>query len=334
MKSFNPAKIKSILIIQLSPFGDVLLNTSYLNALRNKFPTAKIDFLVSEPYNSVLYKHPALSELVTFKKKKGSAYAWERLKVFVRVMLRRYDLVIDQQAGTGSGQVVLFSLAKYRLGFEDSRFAPIYNLVARRGVVRYSASQKFDLLVPLGIKEEPYKLYYYIKDESIAYIDKWLAEVKLEDRGFICFSPGSPAQRKIWDLKLFAELADRLQENTGLPIVILWALDEKADAETMLNHMKNKAFFAPPTSLNEAAAMLKRAKLLVCNDGGMNHISVATETPSLAMFGPTLPIYWCPGPVFKNHASLSHPHAYDPKDKSFGITVEEAYTKAMKLLSQ
>lgn len=332
MKAFDAGKIKSVLIIQLGPFGDVLLNTSYLHAMRKRFPQARIDFLVSEPYNSVLYKHPALSEIVSFKKRKGIGYAWQRICVFARVFARRYDLVIDQQCGTGTGQIVLFSGAKYRLGFADSKFAFIYNLVAQRGKKRYSASTKFDVLKPLGIEEEPYQLYYYIKAESQDYIGSWLQQNGLADGGFICLSPGSPVPRKVWDLKLFAQLADRLQQHSKLPIVIVWAPDELQDAQSVQELMQSDAILALPTTLNQVAALLTRTKLLICNDGGINHISVATQTPSLAMFGPTSAVNWCPGGVFPIHACLANPEAYKPQDKSFGLSVDEAYQKAMALL--
>ncbi|MDY0151621.1 MAG: glycosyltransferase family 9 protein [Candidatus Cloacimonas sp.] len=332
MKAFEINKIHSILIIQLCPFGDVLLNTSYLDTLRRKFPKSKIDFLVMEPYNSVLYKHPAISEIVVIPKAKGIGYIWQRIKTFARVFARNYDLIIDQQCGTGSGQIVLFSGAKYRLGFADSKFARVYNLVAQRGVKRYSASTKFDILSPIGIVEEPYKLYYYIKQESTDYIAKWLQEQGLNKQGFICLSPGSPAPYKVWDLSLFAKLADRLQAQTKLPIVILWAPDELADARKVQELMTTPAIFALPTNLNQAAALLTFSKLLICNDGGINHISVATQTPSLAMFGPTSAENWNPEKVFPIHIGLANPQAYNPHDKSFGLNVEDAYQQALKLL--
>ncbi len=153
-----PSSFRSILIIQLGPFGDVLLNTSYFPTLRKKYPKAKIDFLVSKPYDSMLYNNPFLSEILTIPKAKGIMYVLQRIRTFIRIACRHYELVIDQQCGTGTGQICLLSFAKYRLGFENSKFAWTYNIKAKRGPKRYSASQKFDILVPLGIKEEPYKL--------------------------------------------------------------------------------------------------------------------------------------------------------------------------------
>jgi ADP-heptose:LPS heptosyltransferase len=330
--SFQPSTVRSILIIQLEPFGDVLLNTSYLMVLKNHFPQAKIDFLVSQPYDSVLYKHPAISELITFRKLKGLSYTLERLRIFKVVRQRKYDLVIDQQCGTGSGQIVLFSSAKYRLGFIDSKWNWCYNLKAERGPKRYSASQKFDILHPLGIVEVPYELYYYIKDESITYIHDWLKEEQLMDKEIICFSPGSPDPRKIWSIQNYAQLADLILENSDYQIVILWAKNEKEDVVKMMNLMKMKAILAPKTNLNQAASLLKNCSLLICNDGGINHISVSTHTPSLAFYGPTDAQNWSPSSVFPNHASLGNLAKYKAGDNSFGITVEEAYYKVKELL--
>ena len=97
-----PDNFRSILIIQLGPYGDVLLNTSYFSALRKKYPTTKIDFLVSKPYDSILYNNPYLSEILTIPKAKGIMYILQRIKTFIRIACRHYELVIDQQCGTGT----------------------------------------------------------------------------------------------------------------------------------------------------------------------------------------------------------------------------------------
>ena len=90
------SKIKKILIIQYQPFGDVLLNTGYLPVLRNKFPSAKIDFLVREPYHNALLGNPYLDDLVLFKNAKGFSYFLSRIKLIKDIRSRKYDLIIDQ----------------------------------------------------------------------------------------------------------------------------------------------------------------------------------------------------------------------------------------------
>jgi ADP-heptose:LPS heptosyltransferase len=108
----NCSEIKRILIIQFRPFGDVLLATSYLGALRESFPRVDIDFLVKEPYLEVLDKNPYLSNVIFLPQEKGISYILGRVKLIFEIRKRKYDLIIDQQNGVGSGQVLLFSGAK------------------------------------------------------------------------------------------------------------------------------------------------------------------------------------------------------------------------------
>jgi len=329
---FKKDHVHRILIIQLQPFGDVLLNTSYLEAIRQHFPTAKLDFLVSKPYDSVLTNNPYINELVTFPKKKGFMYGIERVKLFFRIFARRYDLVVDQQCGTGSAQITFFSRAKYRLGYANRKWSWIYNLKGKPGKQRYTASQKFDILATIGIQEQPYELYYYIKPESIQKIDTWLQECNLDNKKLICLSPGSPVQRKKWNPASYAALADKIITDTDFEVILLWGPGEKEDVDLIANLMATQAIMALPTTYSDAAALLHHCALLLCNDGGLNHLAVTTHTPSLAFFGPTNPINWCPGSVFPIHQHLGSKDTYKKGDNSFGITPEMAYDKLREML--
>ncbi|MEJ2056194.1 MAG: glycosyltransferase family 9 protein, partial [Calditrichaceae bacterium] len=114
-------------------------------------------------------------------------------------------------------------------------------------------------------------------------------------------------------------------------VVILWAPNEKADAEKLYNAMENKPVMAPPTDLNQAAAMLKRSALLICNDGGLNHLSVATGTPSIAIFGSVKPYRWSPD-IFEGHYHFYNEKHDSLKDDSFGIEPESVYQKVQEII--
>lgn len=325
-------KIQKILIIQYQPFGDILLNTGYLPFLRQKFPHARIDFLVRKPYHKVLEGNPFLDELVVFENKPGWRNMLERLQLFRRIHGRGYDLIIDQIRGMGSAFMTLFSGARYRLGYRKRRLAFIYNVQVHKITRRYSAGMKFDLLKPLGIEEQPYRLYYTIKPESQQYIAEWLERSGLKGKELICFSPGSPVPRKKWSLANYAALADLLLEKTDRQVVLLWGPDEKTDVDQIQEMMKKKAVMAPPTDFNQAAALLQQCRLLVCNDGGINHLAVAVDAPSLAVFGSTAPDKWgaenMPG-----HYVLHNPAVNSRLDPTFGISAEMAYAKILEIIS-
>lgn len=327
----NTDTINKILIIQYQPFGDVLLNTGYFPALRKKFKTAKIDFLVREPYHVVLNENPYLDEVIVFKNGKGFSYVAERIKLIKDINSRKYDLIIDQIRNTGSAQITYFSGAKYRLGFDHQRWRFVYNIKAKRGKIRYHSSMKFDALKPLGIKEEKHNLYYKINEDSKEYISGWLHENKLSNVKLVCFSPGSPVKSKKWSLQSYAQLGDQISKELNCKIVLLWGPGEKKDVEEVNQLMLEEGIIAPPTSFNQAAVMLQKSSLLVCNDGGLNHLSVAAEVPSIAIFGKHKPTRWSPV-IFDGHYHFYDEKADHKNDSTLGISVEDVFNKVKEIL--
>ena len=326
--------IRKILIIQFRPFGDVLLATAYLEALQNRFPDAAIDFLVKKPFDALLYKNPWVSEVIAFSDQAGIRYLTGRIKLFGLIRSRCYDLVIDQQSGTGSGQVVLFSKAVHKLGWSTGQWRRCYNLKAKKGPVRYRGSQNFDMLAPLGIGERPYRLFYHISKESDALARDWMGAQGLSAAQTILISPGSPRKKKKWHADGYAALADRILQKTRMRVVILWGPKELADARAVVQKARQKLILAPATNFNQGAAFLKQCRLLICNDGGINHLSVALNVPSLAIFGNTPPEKWSPQGSFKHHYHLFNPTRESKTDNHFGISPQDAFEKVLAILSE
>jgi ADP-heptose:LPS heptosyltransferase len=324
--------ISKILVIRLGPFGDVLLTTSYFESLKNHFPDAELHYLMKEPYHKVVLHHPCIDRLVTIPKSKGIAYYTQRVKTIKQIRKEKYDLVIDHQGKPSSQIFTWLSGAPIRLGFSDTRFHQAYNVKASRGPVRYSASAKFDILKPINIPEQPYTIYFHISQSAQEYIDNWLREQNISPEQVILVSPGSPIPGKKWSAEHYARLCDLIVQKFGFRIVLLWGPGEKEDCIYIQNIMKSYAVLAPPTNLEQAAAFLRRCRLLLCNDGGLNHLAVSTGTTTLAFFGNEDPLFWSPATVFEHHH-----HLHVPGDRrhgnSFGISPETAFTKIEQILS-
>jgi ADP-heptose:LPS heptosyltransferase len=324
--------VKKILVIQLGPFGDGLLTTSYFETIKKRLPQAKLWYVIKEEYAAAVREHPFIDGLIIIKRGKRLRYVLERLRTIGRIRREKFDLVIDQQNMPSSQHLTLLSGARFRVGYADGRLGFAYNYKAGRGKLRYSASRKYDILGPLGIAEEPYRLYFTIDQGARAYVDRWLREESLDPKNLVCLSPGSPVVKKRWNLANYARLGDLVQTETPYRVMLLWARAERRDVDAVLSMMKTTPVMAPPTDLGQAAALLERVRLLVCNDGGLNHLAVATETPTLAIFGATDPTVWSAASVFPHHHHLHNPTSR-PGDDTFGISAEEALEEVRQMLA-
>lgn len=323
------SRIQKILIIQYKPFGDVLLNTGYLPTLRKHFPDAQIDYLIQKPYRTLLEDNPYLDNLILMekKKKKTISYFSERLRMIRLVRKRKYNVIVDQLRGTGSAQITMFSGSPYRLGWTQKRWNWVYNYKVQRDNFRYYSRAKFDLLNPLGIEEEDHNTYYIIKPESLHYIQIWIHKKQLEKEKLVVISPASPVPAKQWSPARFAQLADLIVSGTDFKVILLWGPGEKHLSQSIASQMKNIPIIAPPTTFNQAGALLKHATMYIGNDGGINHLAVAMETPSIAIFGPTSnPKKWVAWHK-PQHMYLRDWHFKDRTDNNFNITPEQVFEK-------
>lgn len=327
------SSLKKILIIQLGPIGDAFLTTSYFATLKKAMPNVELHYLIFKKYLKAIYNNPMIDKTICIESKKGFEYYAERIRIINMVRRENYDLVIDQQNKQSTQLITLLSNSKYRLGYEDGSFSFAYNLKAKRGERRYSASKKFDILGPLGIKQEKYELYFHISDKAKSKIHIWLNKNGLEEQKFICISPGSPVKKKKWRLEYFDELAKIINKKYGTKFVIVWAPNELNDAKKLQKLIGDNSILACPTTLDEVCYLISKAKLLICNDGGLNHLAVAARVKTLAIFGRTNPIDWSPAQDFKTHHHVYNNFIPDTeKGDDFGLTPKEVFTKVEEIL--
>lgn len=333
-RDFDKNSIRKILVIQLGPFGDGLLTTAYFEALKQFFPESKLHYLIKEPYHKSAVRHPFVDRLVTIPQSSGGllGYLTERLWVIKRLRAEKYDLVIDSQNKPSSQYLTLFSGARFRLGYDKRVSSWIYNIRASRAPKRYTASRRFDILRPLGIEEQPFQLYFPIPEECQGIIDRWLDAQGLYCDRFVVVAPGSRQARKKWRADHYASVADRIQTELDLRVVLLWAPEEEEDAQTVARLMTTAPVLAPPTSLEEGVALINRCRLLICNDSGLNHMAVTTKTTTLALFGPMDPLSWSPSTMFDHHHHLYVPGGVNSGDNSFGITPAMVLDKVSDIL--
>ncbi len=130
--------------------------------------------------------------------------------------------------------------------------------------------------------------------------DEILAEAGVGDSGFAILNPGGNNEAKRWAADRFARLADWLNDEYGLKVLINGspAESELVDAICGLCSSDPVSLPAMGNTLGGLKALCKGARLMVTNDTGPRHIAAAMRTPLVSLFGPTDP-RWTTVPVAK-----------------------------------
>lgn len=118
------------------------------------------------------------------------------------------------------------------------------------------------------------------------------AELDTMPRPWISFILGASEDFKQWGVDNFGALADRLHRETGGTILLIGGEDEADMAARIASRYSDPAWIRPVIArpLMQAAAFAAVSDIAVGNDTGMLNIAAATGTPSVGLFGGSVPI--------------------------------------------
>jgi ADP-heptose:LPS heptosyltransferase len=112
---------------------------------------------------------------------------------------------------------------------------------------------------------------------------------------YVCVHAGARTRDKCWPPARFAEVADRLAFDHGLKVVLTGSASEADLADAVAAHMSAPAVNATvPMSVGAMAALMRGARLLVCNDTGVSHIAAGLGLRSVVIFSKADIGRWAP----------------------------------------
>jgi ADP-heptose:LPS heptosyltransferase len=154
--------------------------------------------------------------------------------------------------------------------------------------------------------------------------------------GAVVIHPGAAFPARRWSPERFAAVARTFPGDvviSGGPAEV-----ELASHVARLAGLSQAAVLAGRTALTELAALVAGAALVVCGDTGPGHLATAFGTPSVLLFGPTLPQRWGPPPAREEHVVLWHggigdPFGSEPDPGLLEITPAEVLAAAARALA-
>jgi heptosyltransferase-1 len=141
----------------------------------------------------------------------------------------------------------------------------------------------------LDLDVGPFSMEVALSRDDQAFAEKAIGEMGLED-GFAVMVPFTTRPQKHWFEDRWARVAERLEEEVGLPSVLVGGPSDHPAAERIagLSGVEVRSVVGR-TTLTQAAAMISRASLVLGVDTGLSHISVAFDRPTILIYGSNIP---------------------------------------------
>ena len=280
-----------ILIARVSAVGDCILTLPMLCALRKHYPAAMLAWVAEPGPAQLLADHPDLDQLLVVSK----GWLKSPTKIMqIRRTLRQLqiEIALDPQSLTKSAALGWLAGSPRRIGFARPRgreLALWLNRDKHVPAVPHIVDAQLELLKRLDIKtgEARFRLPAWPEAELVA--DQFVRQSHLGE-GFVVLNPGAGWGSRIWPAEDYGLLARMLGEQMNIPSAVVWSGEsEYAAAECIRKKSAGHAVLAPPTTLRELAAVLRRARLFVGSDTGPLHLAGAVGTRCVGLYGTTHP---------------------------------------------
>ena len=281
-----------VLIIQLRQLGDILLTTPVIRALKDHAPDAQVDFM-TYPMGKLIIPGNSLVRRHVIAPQQGVGQAWRFLREIRR---ERYDVVLDFMATPRSAVIARMIPADQRIAFQTTR-APFYSVVMPRGRGnQYIVREKFELLKPIGVLAPDVRMMLPWKEQDAQVVYSLMRECSsfANAKRRVILSPTHRRQERKWPADRWAELALWLERSEQASVLWAWGPGEEQEIDRLIKLSSGAGVKMPKTTFRELAAITANCDLFIGNSNGPSHVSVAVNTPSLQLHGPTSATSWCP----------------------------------------
>ncbi|MGH9872561.1 MAG: lipopolysaccharide heptosyltransferase II [Pyrinomonadaceae bacterium] len=300
MSELNVKPIDRIVVRGTNWVGDAVMTIPALRQLRRLFPKAQIT-LATRSWAEGLFADADFLDDLQVHEGSGLRSVVQQVRQWRK---RNFDLAILLPNSLETALVASLARVPLRIGYATD---------GRQALLTH----------PLALpewRESKHEVFYYLKivaelewliNQQQTFLDmqpdgslevnearKSVARDFLRARGvdegkpLVALCPGSINSRaKRWPTERYAELADRLIDESGAQVLLIGSSAEAEVSLEVSRQMRNQPLMLTgQTDLAELVATLSLVDLLVTNDTGPAHIASALGRPTLVIFGPTNPL--------------------------------------------
>lgn len=281
----DSASPPNILAVRFSSIGDVLLTTPLLRALRFRHPSARITFVVKEPYVPLLSANPHVNEVIGISPDHRLSDLAEQLRG------HRFSHLLDLHDSLRSRALRVLVPGNWS-SYPKHRMARAILIHAKRNVyrdLRPVAERYFSAARALDVEPDgrPPELFWDRTAERR--VLEWFQQSGIPDMVRpVALAPGAAHATKRWPLEYWEGLTTLLVAQ-GCQVVVVGGADDASLGSGLARMAPGRVHNAAGLfQLQETGALLQRTSAVVSGDTGVMHMATAVGAPVVALFGPTV----------------------------------------------
>jgi heptosyltransferase-1 len=253
-----------ILVVRLGAMGDIIHALPAVVSLKHSFPGSRLTWVVEPKWAPLLEDNPFVDRIVLLHRDTlaGLLESWRNLRV------ERYRFAVDFQGLIKSALVASAAHADRIFGFHQTqlreRAAALFYSHKTVSRAAHVVEKNLDLAAAAGaatlLRTFP--------------LPAGRPEGALPSGSFVLASPLAGWRAKQWPIEHYQDLAARLKDELGMPLVL------DGPPGSGLDHC---------SSLPGLIHATRRAAAVVGVDSGPLHLAAALGKPGVAIYGPTDP---------------------------------------------
>ncbi len=277
-----------ILLIQTAFLGDAVLTTPLAGALHERFPDSHISVLCTPEVRDVFERHPAVAEVILFDKRGKEKSLVAQWALVQKLKANKFDLAVIPHRSVKSALFAWIARIPRRVGFSASQGRLFLTDIVPFQWGVHDVDRNLALLNVFGVQNPSGELWLKPEPAALERVNERLREAGVSPKDkLVGVNPGSVWATKRWLPDGFAAVADHLIQD-GAKVVFIGGPKDKDAMAQVLTFMKEKPInWVGETTLKELIATVSRCQAFLTNDSGPLHIAVASQIPTVAIFGPT-----------------------------------------------
>lgn len=264
------------LIIRFSSIGDIVLTTPVIRCLKKQLVTAEVHYLTKVSFQPILKANPYVDRIHTLKDNLD--------EVIEELKKEDFDYVIDLHHNLRTWKVKR-ALKKQAFSFDKLNIEKclLTNFKIDRLPNRHIVDRYLDTLKEFNVTNDGAGLDYFIPaDEELRSTDIPTSH----QAGYIGLVIGAAHATK----RLPLHKLETICKETHHPLILLGGPEDAETAKKLSAIDPIKIYNAcGQFKLNESAALVRQAKMIVTHDTGLMHIAAAFKRPIISIWGNTVP---------------------------------------------